>query len=89
MKTFYDVIKAKVQAGQYILSEMFNDLGLAYEKSYITLEQFDELKTLAETCCDVNYVGNKFPTAYDLDQDVTISTLEASIIELYEIVLGE
>lgn len=88
MKDFYLVIKAKIQAGQYTMEEIIAELQLAYEKNYIDLVQLEELKTLAETSCDPNYSGNKYPTAYDLDQDVKIKEHDLCIVEIYELLLG-
>lgn len=87
MKDFYLVIKAKVEAGQYKLEDMLSDLQLAYEKDRITLEQHEELAELAKVRVDMEYEGNKHATSYDLDQDVTISDHDLSIVDLYEMVL--
>lgn len=87
MKDFYLVIKAKVEAGQYKLEDMLSDLQLAYEKDRITLEQHEELAELAKVRVDMEYDGNKHATSYDLDQDVTISDHDLSIVDLYEMVL--
>lgn len=87
MKEFYSVIKAKVEAGQYKLNEMIEELQLAYSKNYITLEQHEELVELAKTSVDENYVENKYATPYDLNQDVVISSHDLSIVDLYEMVL--
>ena len=87
MKDFYLVLKAKVEAGQYILSDMVGDIQLAYEKGRITLEQHEELMVLAETSVDKNYTGNKYPRPYDLDQDVRLADHDLSLVELYEMVL--
>lgn len=87
MKNFYEVIKNKVIAGQYTMEEIIAELQLAYEKNYITLEQVEELKVLAETSVDPTYTGNKYPTHYDLDQDVRIADHDLSIVELFELVL--
>ena len=88
MKDFYLVIKAKVEAGQYKLEEMLSDLQLAYEKDRITLEQHEELVELAKVRVDMDYEGNKYATAYDLDQDLMISEHDLSIVELYEVLVG-
>ena len=87
MKDFYLVIKTKVEAGQYKLEDMLSDLQLAYEKDRITLEQHEELVELAKVRVDMEYEGNKMPTAYDLDQDVMITEHDLSIVDLYEMVL--
>lgn len=87
MKDFYLVIKAKVEAGQYKLEDMLSDLQLAYEKDRITLEQHEELVELAKVRVDMEYEGNKYATAYDLDQDLLMAEHDISIIDLYEMVL--
>ncbi|MGL5765933.1 MAG: hypothetical protein ACRCX8_09870 [Sarcina sp.] len=88
MRDFYLVLKAKVEAGQYILVDMIADIVKGYEKNLITFEQMEELKALAEIKVDANYTGNKYPRPYDLDQDVQLSTLDASVLEIYEMLIG-
>ena len=87
MKDFYLVIKAKVEVGQYKLEDMLSDLQLAYEKNRITLEQHEELAELAKVSVDIEYKGNKYPTAYDLDQDIIMVEHDLSVVDLYEMVL--
>ena len=87
MKEFYLVIKAKVEAGQYKLEEMLSDLQLAYEKDRITLEQHEELVELAKVRVDMDYEGNKYATAYDLDQDLEISQVVLTSVENFELIM--
>ncbi|MGL5764261.1 MAG: CD1375 family protein [Sarcina sp.] len=87
MRDFYLVLKAKVEAGQYILSDMVGDIQDFYAKGRITVEQMEELILLAEEKADPNFIGNKYPRPYDLDQDVRISDHDNSIVELFEMVL--
>lgn len=52
---FYETLKIEVQKGQYILSEMMNKIEIALAKGYLTFENAEELKALAETCQDASY----------------------------------
>lgn len=88
MKEFYGVIKNKILAGQYTMYEILGELKLAFEKNYISLEELEELKLLAEKSIDHSYTGNKFPTNYDKDQDIVITGLDMSLVELFEMVAG-
>lgn len=88
MRSFYDVMKNKISAGQYKMEEILTELQLAYEKNYISLEQVEGLKLLAEDSIDPNYRGNKYPTHYDLDQDLKMALTEESVLELFEILMG-
>lgn len=87
MKAFFQVIKSKVETGQYKLETMLSDIQLAYEKDKITLEEHEMLIELAKSKVDLNYVGNKYPTQYDLEQDTLINEHDLSVVDLYEMVL--
>jgi len=87
MKEFYLAIKTKVETGNYVLDDMHEELQLAYEKGRITLVQYEELIELANDSINYDYVKDKYPSRYDLDQDNNLTEHDESITELFEMIL--
>ena len=87
-ENFYLGLKARIEAGQYTMAEITAELDKRLGQGRITDERYAELIALAETCIDPNYNGNKFPTNYDLSQDVEISDSIMTGIENFELIMS-
>lgn len=86
-ENFYLGLKARIEAGQYTMAEITAELDKRLGQGRITDTDYAGLVLLAEKSIDSNYTGNKMPTNYDLEQDVTISDHDISIVDLYEMLL--
>ena len=86
-RDFYEAMKYRVEAGQFKMEDIIQDLDVAWGKGLITADQYHELKSRAFETCDPNYEGNRIATSYDEHQDIQIVANTMSCLENFEMVM--
>lgn len=87
-KDFYEAMKYRVEAGQFKMEDIIQDLDVAWGKGLITAEQYHELKSRAFETCDPNYEGNRIATSYDESQDIEIVANTMANLENFEMLVA-